>query len=219
MNKQEAKTGNLTITLATFIYLLHDNGNLINDPKIKELCDKITETIQRSRLQTAVPAIQKILEGYRLEANDEAIQSFLNGLYGDNIFDDVDIHSLGMELVAAIEETLDPNANSATLYGWLTERYDNIANTWDFNSRDELISNIRKHSFQSSLPWLAQIAERQDDKVVTHWVMVEKFTDTVSCMDPYPWDDIDEEYELPLTDFMVRWELAGTNSIRCGLSS
>ena len=43
--------------------------------------------------------------------------------------------------------------------------------------------------------------------------MVERVTDTVTCMDPYPWDDLDEEYTLPLVEFMVRWELAGGESI------
>ena len=48
--------------------------------------------------------------------------------------------------------------------------------------------------------------------------MVEQFTDRVILMDPYPWDDVDEEYELPLTEFMVRWELAGNNSLHFSVS-
>jgi hypothetical protein len=217
MNKQEAKTGNLTITLATFIYMLHDSGTHINDSSIKKICEKIAETIKKNRLQSAVPSIQDILQSYHLESSDASIKKFLNETYGDDIFANTDINNLGMELVDTIQKTLPSTSNIDDLYEWLQQRYDNIVKSWDSNERENLIANIRKHSFQSSLPWLAQIAERQGNELITHWVMVEKFTDNVICMDPYPWDDIDEEYELPLTDFMVRWELAGTNSIHCSL--
>jgi len=217
MDKQEAKTGNLTITLATFIYMLHDSGNVINDEKIKTVCEKIEETLRRASLRSAITPIQETLKKHHLEASDDVIKTFLSSIYGNDIFEPIDINDLGLELVNAIQESLDVNANIEELYAWLNERYENIENSWQAAERDDLISSIRKHSFQSSLPWLAQIAERTDNKLVTHWVMVEKFTDNVICMDPYPWDDIDEEYELPLTDFMVRWELAGRNSIHCGL--
>ena len=217
MNKQDAKTGNLTITLATFIYMLHERGTEIKDSALKNICDKITDTVQRNRIQNAVPSVKKVLAQYHLEPTDESIHKFLNDVYGDDVFAETDINSLGMELVEAIQQTLPANSNIDDLYSWLQERYDNIENSWHADARESTIANIRKHSFKSSLPWLAQIAERNDNNLITHWVMVEKFTDTVICMDPYPWDDIDEEYELPLTDFMVRWELAGANSIHCGV--
>jgi hypothetical protein len=64
------------------------------------------------------------------------------------------------------------------------------------------------------MPIITAIVDRfPDGSIGTHWVMVERVTDTVTCMDPYPWDDIDEEYSLPLVEFMVRWELAGCESI------
>jgi hypothetical protein len=44
--------------------------------------------------------------------------------------------------------------------------------------------------------------------------MVERMTDVVMCMDPYPWDDLDEEYAAPLVDFCVKWELAGGAGLR-----
>jgi hypothetical protein len=47
-----------------------------------------------------------------------------------------------------------------------------------------------------------------------HWVLVERVTDEVLCMDPYPWDDLDEEYVQPTLDFLVKWELAGGGSFR-----
>ncbi len=75
-------------------------------------------------------------------------------------------------------------------------------------------AHIRSYQFQSSLPLLTSVLNRFPDGVVkSHWVMVERVTQTVTCMDPYPWDDLDEEYTLPLAEFMVRWELAGCESI------
>jgi hypothetical protein len=50
--------------------------------------------------------------------------------------------------------------------------------------------------------------------VSMHWVLVERVTDEVLCMDPYPWDDLDEEYVQPTLDFLVKWELAGGGSFR-----
>ena len=45
------------------------------------------------------------------------------------------------------------------------------------------------------------------------WIMVEKVTDTVLCMDPYPWDDVDEEFTVDLPEFLLRWNLAGSVAI------
>ena len=84
----------------------------------------------------------------------------------------------------------------------------------DGTTREELVSSIRKYIYQKGRPWLAQIADRRNDQLITQWVMVKDFTDSVTCMDPYPWDDIDEEYTLSIEEFMIRWELAGSNSIR-----
>ena len=53
-----------------------------------------------------------------------------------------------------------------------------------------------------------------DGTVGPHWVMVERITDTVTCADPYPWDDLDEEYEQDTIEFLVKWELAGSHSVR-----
>jgi len=33
-------------------------------------------------------------------------------------------------------------------------------------------------------------------------------------MDPYPWDDLDEEHTIELTEFLVKWELAGGQGLR-----
>ena len=157
--------------------------------------------------------IQGVLGKQHLNASTESIETFISTIYGTNVFEEVNINDIGMELVSAIESSLASDATINDLSSWLAERYDNVNNSWEGESRDERIHSIRKYSFKNSLPWLAQIAERHNDELVTHWVLIEKFTDWVICMDPYPWDDIDEEYEIPLNDFMVKWELAGSNSV------
>ena len=44
--------------------------------------------------------------------------------------------------------------------------------------------------------------------------MIEHITGTgVTCMDPDPFDDLDEEIVEALNDFHVKWELAGTPAI------
>ncbi len=81
--------------------------------------------------------------------------------------------------------------------------------------REERTRAIRRYQFSNSRPWLALIIDRfPEGRVGEHWVMVEEVTDVVKVMDPYPWDDVDEQYEMPLPDFMVKWELAGIASIR-----
>lgn len=83
------------------------------------------------------------------------------------------------------------------------------------SSREERLKEVRSYEFRTGLPWLAQIIDRFPDRTVgPHWVMVERVTDTVTCMDPYPWDDVDEEYQAPLVDFLVKWELAGCAAVR-----
>jgi hypothetical protein len=74
--------------------------------------------------------------------------------------------------------------------------------------------NARRYHFKHNLPWLARIVDRFPSGLGTHWVLVERVTDEVTCMDPYPWDDLDEEYSVPVLEFMVKWELAGGESVR-----
>ena len=72
---------------------------------------------------------------------------------------------------------------------------------------------LRSYQFRTSLPLIAQIVDRfPDGHVGAHWVMVERVTDQVTLMDPYPWDDVDEEVSVDLIEFLVKWELAGTVS-------
>ena len=125
--------------------------------------------------------------------------------------------ALGQALVDCVRSALGGDGISAEdvtafvrgLYG-----QDHVV-TYAGASREERLVHARAYEFRSGLPWLAQIIDRFPDGTVgPHWVMVERVTDTVSCMDPYPWDDLDEEYQAPLTDFLVKWELAGCPTVR-----
>ena len=79
------------------------------------------------------------------------------------------------------------------------------------DQRDARARALRSYQFRTSLPLLVQMVDRfPDGSIGSHWVMVERVTDTVTLMDPYPWDDVDEELQVPLLDFLVKWELAGT---------
>jgi hypothetical protein len=80
--------------------------------------------------------------------------------------------------------------------------------------RETRSRRIRSYGFERGLPWLARICRRQADGTVAGvWMVVERFGNTVTLMDPNPWDEVDETLSLPLADFHVLWELAGTPSV------
>ena len=121
-----------------------------------------------------------------------------------------DADALGMKLAGLIEDRLDgddPEAVAAFVEGLFGEAHV----TTDFGpDRAHRISAVRSYQFQTSLPWVAGIIERfPTGEVGLHWVLVTRVTDHVHLMDPYPWDDLDEAADVPLVEFMVKWELAG----------
>ena len=79
----------------------------------------------------------------------------------------------------------------------------------DLGAGDRMVrtARIRKYQFSSQLPWLARIWERQGETVEPSWLLVERVTDEVTAADPNPWNEIDEERRLSVTDFHVLWEL------------
>ena len=169
----DPKTGNLGITVGTWLFILHSYGHTLADATLAAACEKI-------------------------EAADP---------------DSVD--QAGMELVALVQESLAVDADAAAISAWLGTVIGSAhIGSIEGSDRAARTAHIRSYQFQSSLPLLTSVLNRFPDGVVkSHWVMVERVTQTVTCMDPYPWDDLDEEYTLPLAEFMVRWELAGCESI------
>ena len=129
---------------------------------------------------------------------------------------DADWDALGGALVDAVRARLGPSDGEEAVLETLRAIYGAGHVASDAGaSRDERLAHARSYEFRVGLPWLARLVDRfPEGRILPHWVMVERVTDTVTCMDPYPWDDVDEEYRLPLTDFMVKWELAGNAMIR-----
>ncbi len=76
--------------------------------------------------------------------------------------------------------------------------------------RDEHIRALRHARFGNSLPMLAGIADQHDGGVAIRWALVLDVEEAVHLLDPNPWDDVAEERHMPIQDFAVRWELAGS---------
>ncbi len=167
------KTGNLGITVGTWLFILHTYGHTISDSRIADACKAI---------EAAAP---------------------------------VDADKAGMALVDLVNAELGASPAADTIRAWLDGLLgEGKVGGIDGEDRAGRTQQIRAYQFKSNLPFITQIVDRFPDGTIgTHWVMVERVTDTVTCMDPYPWDDIDEEYTLPLVEFMVRWELAGCVSL------
>ncbi len=170
-----AKSGNLAVTLATWLYILDDAGHRPDHVGLVAALDALREADDG---EAAAAISQKLVE--------------------------VVIGELGSE--ASFEQ----------VRGWMAGLFADDAIATDFGgTRDNRTRHIRAYEFKSSLPWLAQVIDRfPGGHVGPHWVLVERVTDVVTCMDPYPWDDLDEEYSQPLVEFMVKWELAGCSSLR-----
>lgn len=107
-------------------------------------------------------------------------------------------------LVEGANQGASPAAALAALYG--ADRLLALAPSTD---REGRVSALRRALFGVSLPFMARIAHRDSGVLAERWVIVESFATTVKVLDPNPWDDKDEEHDLPLVDFLVRWELAG----------
>jgi len=119
-------------------------------------------------------------------------------------------------LVRVTEQLGDPDPKFERVHEVAARLFGALHIATDFGgSRDERLREARRYEFLLGLPWLARIYNRFPDGTVgPHWVMVQRMTDVVRIMDPYPWDDLDEEYESPVVDFLVKWELAGARGLR-----
>ena len=60
---------------------------------------------------------------------------------------------------------------------------------------------------------LATIADAIEGGVAVRMALVLDVNEEVYLLDPNPWDDIAEDRHLPINDFAVRWELAGSTLI------
>lgn len=127
-----------------------------------------------------------------------------------------DLVARGEALVAAIGAHLDGDDVRAAVAALVGE--DHLRPSFATEgTREERIAAVRRASFGHPLPFLARIVDRSPTGTVgVHWVLVEDVREEVSVMDPNPWDDLPEARSFPIGDFMVRWELAGGESVRVG---
>lgn len=215
MDKSSAKKGNLAITLSTFLYILFDHGVEILDDSIVSMCTKITDEAQKSSVEQVASALYEALPS-DVNISRASLTEFVNNQQKDNHFQKMDPFELGKALVDLVGESIPSDASVDDVMGWLSERVPAIANGWDVGEGHNTLQRIRQYEFKRGLPWIGRLAERTDDTLTEMWIMVEKVTDTVLCMDPYPWDDVDEEFTVDLPEFLLRWKLAGAVAIHLG---
>ena len=76
--------------------------------------------------------------------------------------------------------------------------------------RDAHVAALRRARFGNPRPMLVGLADRYQGGVATRWALILDVGEDVDVLDPNPWDDVAEDHRLPLNDFLVRWELAGS---------
>lgn len=143
-----------------------------------------------------------------------AVRDALNGLLG--LDPAADAEAAGAVLVGAVKGSLgdagEPSEVEALLVGLFGAGHLEAAPGGD---RAATLHALRAYHFRSGLPWLARVVSRSEDgSIGLHWLLVEHVADEVIIMDPYPWDDVEEQQSLPSVDFLVRWELAGRIALR-----
>ncbi len=213
MEKHSAKKGNLAITLSTYLYFLYDRGVTIQNSQILTLCKSIDSEARKPTLDGTVSSMlahtpsDVSIEESELRKFVSKHASSINGFQQREPFD------IGKELVSIIEQSLEDASTVSAVLSWLQGIVPEIENGWSHTEDQTVLQSIRKYEFGRGLPWIAQIADRTEDGLEEVWVLVEKVTNTVLCMDPYPWDDVDEEFELELSDFLTRWKLCNCTAI------
>ena len=195
------KTGDLATTLATWLFYLDQAGHRAKDPAIVSALISLKTANELEGAMRGAAERQDYAEAARLKEQLNRNNS--------------DPDALGQDLVDAIQASL-VGESPKDIISWACEQLDAKRIVTEFGAdRVERTREIRQATFQNGLPWVAQIIDRfPDGRVGAHWVMVERVTDHVRCMDPYPWDDLHEEIEIPLADFMVKWELSGCIGMR-----
>lgn len=215
MDKTTSKIGSLSSNLATFLYMIHDKGIKIQDQTISDVCHKIDSESKKLSLSETAELFNNTLPN-EIAIEHNTIETFLLENAKEDTFRSADIFDLAKELIGAIESTLSNDASFEETLSWLQNRIPQIKSNFAAETRSGKIHAIRHYEFQQSMPWIARIANRTEEHLAEQWIMVEKVTETVHCMDPNPWDDIEEESSYSLNDFMIRWELCGYASIFLG---
>lgn len=146
-----------------------------------------------------------------IAASDDAIRSACDAIRAAT--DPAAGNAAAEQLVEGIR-ALVPSGEPSVVAAAATRLYGDRAKS-DLGSGDraERTSRIRKYHFASHLPWLARIWEREGGEVRPGWLLVERVTDEVTAADPNPWNTVDETRHLPVSDFLVLWELDDCTSV------
>ena len=215
MDKSSEKKGNLAITLSTFLYMLFDHGVDIQDDAIVQLCTQISEEAQKSSVAQVVAGLKESLPS-NVDISEASLTAFVESQANENDFQSIDPFELGKTLVDLVGESIAADASVEAVMAWLTERIPSIEGSWDTDEEHSVLQKVRQYEFRRGLPWICRLAERTDNGLEELWIMVEKVTDTVRCMDPYPWDDVEEDFNVDIPEFLLRWQLAGSVAIHLG---
>lgn len=215
----EQKRGDLIVTLATYIFHLYSNGYHTQNDEINACCSKIINGAtkpSKTKFTEDLTTFLKREVHHNYTPTSERIENAVQNLLGDDFREGIDFFELGMEMVGVLRKLFPENYESqsfAHLKDVLTTLYSNY-NVKIFGSdKEQNLKSIRSYQYHQKLPWIARIANRQGDVIAEEWVMVEDVQDKVLCMDPYPWDDIEEDFELPTQEFLVRWELCNFTGV------
>ena len=218
-NRAERKRGDLIVTLATYIFHLYNNGYHTQNNEINACCSKIIKAASKPsklKLQDDLASFLQKEIHHNYTPTPERIKKAIHILLGDDFREGIDFFRLGMEMVDVLTKLFPENYDLhafSHLKSVLTELYSDYDVNIFGNDKNQNLKSIRSYQYHQKLPWIARIANRQADSIVEEWVMVEDVQDMVLCMDPYPWDDIEEDFELPTQEFLVRWELCNYTGV------
>lgn len=171
-------------------------------------------TAKSGQLHTAVATWIFLLSDAGHAPDDQGLAAALDAFRDAD--DSTRVDTLGQALVDAVRLGLGEDADAGDVAGYLGRLYGEGRVTTALGAtRDERVQAARRAQFATNLPWLARVIDRfPDGSVGSHWLLVQRVDEQVRCMDPYPWDDLDEEYAQPLIEFLVKWELAGCQGVR-----
>lgn len=120
---------------------------------------------------------------------------------------------VGAKLTAQISDEIGDASASAV--GAAARRWfgDALSTELGEGTREDRAHRLRGWSFRGGAPWLGQVWLRDEaGEVRGRWLIVDRVLDAAHTLDPNPWDDVDEHFDIPVDDFLVLWELSGATS-------
>ncbi|MEC7983758.1 MAG: hypothetical protein VX278_01260, partial [Myxococcota bacterium] len=170
-----AKTGSLHFTLSTYLYSLYTDNIKPSSPAIQHACANIEAVGNKPLKSLAIQSVQDVLKSqFGSAPNEQSVAELIKATYSEENYTTQTPNELGKALVDSFSEGLPADADFSALCDWLGKEFsqDQFMMNFDGTTREELVSSIRKYIYQKGRPWLAQIADRRNDQLITQWVMV-----------------------------------------------